>query len=782
MPELDFRILGPLEVLRDDVPIDMGTPRQRAVLVALLLRHSHVVPVDQLLDDLWGDTPPSGARHSLQVYVANLRKLLEPDAARGRTQVLVTRTPGYVLEIDDDALDARRFERLADEGRTRLAAGDAAGADELFRAGLALWRGGALSDLAYEDFALHEAERLEEARVVAIEDHIDARLLLGGHTGLVGEIEQLTRTHPLRERLWAQYILALYRSGRQAEALRAYEQLRATLRDELGVEPSRELRDLNVAVLEQSPDLDHAPATSFEPDDAPAPSAELPARRPRRRAIYATAVASVLGAVIAVAIAANASNKSSAVPAARGYTPRFVAHRCSADLTAAVPGVTCGWLVVPENRDAPSKRSIRLEVARYPAIDGRGSAGPLVSVGYSGLREDPARSPVRDHSELITIDTRVTLQPGETGLTCPDEAKLSTAYFASPSNDRKVSESNVKAFQHCYRQLTDSGFDLSHYTYDDAADDVIDLARAFHLERVNLTAEDEDSLVTYELVRRAPRLVRSITLQNPVVPGTTGIYDPTAELAHAFDAYIALCDADARCHSAYPDLDGALRRDEQRVAAHPILATGSAYGATYRVLLDPPRSSKELIQALTDHQYLNIVASGIYEPFKSLDVLASLVLQADYFWSVPGFPWATALSQWCSYDVYNLSPGRDISAQTRSDLAGGSNDDLPRACAVWPVKKMPEASFTPPPPSTVPILIFYGGLDAFVLPQWPTQLQNGFKDAVVARFQTLGQHITEQDDPPCINDLRRKFIADPHAPLPVAACEAQSPKINFVTP
>src|SRR5262245_58418119 len=232
MPELEFRILGPLEVLRDGVPVDLGTPRQRAVLVALLLRHNHVVPADKLVDDLWGDAPPSGARHGLQVYVANLGKLLGPAAERGRPQVLVTRAPGYVLEIDDGTLDARRFEDLADVGRSRLAAGDASGADESLRAALALWRGGALSDLPYEEFAIHDALRLEEARIVAIEDHIDARLALGGHTALVGEIEQLTRTHPLRERLWSQYMLALYRSGRQAEALRAYEQVRATLRDE----------------------------------------------------------------------------------------------------------------------------------------------------------------------------------------------------------------------------------------------------------------------------------------------------------------------------------------------------------------------------------------------------------------------------------------------------------------------------------------------------------------------------------------------------------------------
>jgi DNA-binding SARP family transcriptional activator/pimeloyl-ACP methyl ester carboxylesterase len=781
MAELEFRILGPLEVLRDGVPLDMGTPRQRAVLVALLLRHNHVVPVDRLLDDLWGDAPPSGARHSLQVYVANLRKLLEPDAGRGRAQVLVTRAPGYVLEIADGALDAERFDALAADGRTRLTADDAGGAVESFRAALALWRGGALSDLAYEDFVAHEAGRLEEARIVAIEDHIDARLALGGHAALVGEVEQLTRTHPLRERLWSQYMLALYRSGRQAEALRAYDQLRATLRDELGVEPSRELRDLNVAVLEQSPDLDHAPPASFETHDAPAPSSGQPARRPRRRAIYAVTAAAVAVAAIVTAIAMTSSNPSTAIPAARGYTPRFVAHRCSADQYATVPGVSCGWLVVPENRNDPSKKWIRLEIARYPASDGRGSAGPVVSIGFAGVREDPARSPVRDHSELITIDTRVTLQPGEAGLTCPEAAKLSPAFFASPSDDPTLAEALVSGFRHCYRRLTAAGYDLSRYTYDDAADDVIDMARALHLERVNLTAEDEDSLVTYEIVRRAPKLARSITLQNPVVPGTTGIYDPTAELEHAFNVYVDLCDADAECHRAFPDLDGALRRDERFAATHKTFATGSAYGTTYRVLLDVPRASKMLVQALMDHRYLNTVAAGIYDPFTRTDVLASNVLLADYFWSVPGFPMATALSQWCSYDVYNLSPVRDVSARTRPDLAGGNDNALPRACRAWPVPKMPQPSFTPPL-STVPILIFYGELDGYVLPQWPDTLAANFKNAVVARFQTLGQQITEQAVPTCINDLRRAFIADPHATLDVAGCEAQSPKIDFVTP
>jgi DNA-binding SARP family transcriptional activator len=240
----EFRLLGPLEVLEDDRPLALGGPRQRAVLAILLTRANEAVSRDRLIDELWGETPPQTALNTLQYYVSQLRKLLGADR-------IVTQPPGYAIRVEPDELDLARFERLLEEG-----GGDRA------REALALWRGPALADFAYEEFAQAEAARLEELRLAALERRIDADLGVGHHAELVGELEKLIAEHPLREKLRGQLMLALYRSGRQAEALDAYHTTRRTLVDELGIVPSPALQKLEQAMLRQDPELDLAPAQS----------------------------------------------------------------------------------------------------------------------------------------------------------------------------------------------------------------------------------------------------------------------------------------------------------------------------------------------------------------------------------------------------------------------------------------------------------------------------------------------------------------------------------------
>ena len=231
----------------------LGPPQQRALLALLLLSPNEVVSRDRLVDALWGERPPATATKLVQVYVSALRKVLVPG-------VLVTRAPGYVLQVEPDARDLDRFERHVDEGNAALAAGTPARAAEAFRAALALWRGPALADLALVPFAQAPAERLEELRLEAVEDRIEADLALG-RGDVVPELEALIAEHPLRERLRGQLMLALYRSGRQAEALSAYRDARRALVDELGIEPGRELRELEQAILRQDAELD-APAAA----------------------------------------------------------------------------------------------------------------------------------------------------------------------------------------------------------------------------------------------------------------------------------------------------------------------------------------------------------------------------------------------------------------------------------------------------------------------------------------------------------------------------------------
>jgi DNA-binding SARP family transcriptional activator len=245
---MEFRILGPLEVWDDGAEVSLGGPKPRALLAVLLLRPNEVAPADQLIDELWGEDSPERAADALRVNVSRLRKALPQD-------VLTTRSPGYVIRVEPDALDLHRFERLVEEGRGLLAQGLAAEASERLRKALSLWRGPALADFAYESFAQTAIARLEEIRLAAVELRIDADLALGRHNELVGELEALVADQPLRERLRRYLMTALYRSGRQAEALGAYQDARRALVDELGIDPGPALQELERAILRQDPSL-----------------------------------------------------------------------------------------------------------------------------------------------------------------------------------------------------------------------------------------------------------------------------------------------------------------------------------------------------------------------------------------------------------------------------------------------------------------------------------------------------------------------------------------------
>jgi len=248
---MDYRILGPLEAYDRERQLPLGGARQRAVLALLLLHGNETLTRDVIVDELWGENPPPTAAKVLQNCVSALRKELPPDTIR-------TVAGAYGVALEADELDRDRFERLLAEGRAALEEGNYAEALEQLRRALELWRGAPLSDLSYEPFAQDEIKRLEELHIGALEDRIEAELALGRHDGLVPELEGLVTRHPLRERLRAQLMLALYRAGRQAEALEAYRSARRTLLAELGIEPGRALRELEHAILEQDPAIDIA--------------------------------------------------------------------------------------------------------------------------------------------------------------------------------------------------------------------------------------------------------------------------------------------------------------------------------------------------------------------------------------------------------------------------------------------------------------------------------------------------------------------------------------------
>ena len=257
---VQFRLLGPLEARDGERRVELGRPKQRVLLAVLLVHANHVVSVDRLVEELWGAEPPPQAAASLQTYVSNLRRALEPGRpARAPSRVLVSQPPGYRLAVGAGDLDAARFAALAGEGHRLLEAGRPAAAAGALREGLALWRGPALAEVADEGFAQAERNRLEELRVAALEDRLAADLDLGGHAAAVAELEELADRYPFRERLAGLLMLALYRSGRQAEALQAFQAAHRALADELGIDPGRWLRQLETGILRQDPGLDWTP-------------------------------------------------------------------------------------------------------------------------------------------------------------------------------------------------------------------------------------------------------------------------------------------------------------------------------------------------------------------------------------------------------------------------------------------------------------------------------------------------------------------------------------------
>lgn len=281
---MEVSVLGPVEVSRDGAPVDLGTPKQRALVAALALSRGWPVSVDGIVALLWDDDAPPGVTATLQAYVSQLRRVLEPERERrAPATVLVTVAPGYALRVPDESLDAHRFETTVTEahrtlqpvgwGRSPLDAGVLTATVAALDEALGLWRGEPFAELGDADNAVAERARLDELRLVALEDRAVGELALGHHATVAAELESLTSAYPLRERLWALRALALTRSGRQADALDVLRQVREVLDEELGLEPSAELRDLQTAVLRQDPDLEwQTPAVGSVPQPAPTPA------------------------------------------------------------------------------------------------------------------------------------------------------------------------------------------------------------------------------------------------------------------------------------------------------------------------------------------------------------------------------------------------------------------------------------------------------------------------------------------------------------------------------
>jgi predicted ATPase/DNA-binding SARP family transcriptional activator len=356
-----FRILGPLEIAGDDALRTLPAGAERAVLVLLLLSAGRVVPADTLVDALWGEDLPANAANALQGRVSRLRRALA-DAGLGDGLIL-TRAPGYLADVDPEQVDAHRFTRLVADAR-RLAAdhGSAAEALLLYDKALALWRGDSLAELGEQSWSRAEATRLVELRLTAVEERVDLRLRAGQHTELVAELEVLTARHPLREHLYGQLMLALYRSGRQADALAVYQRICRTLSDELGLDPSGELRELERAILRQDPTVGApAPASVTERTNLPARLTSFVGRSLELAEIRGLLAGNRL---VTLTGPGGAGKTSLAIEAASGIADRYtdgiwLVRLAGLGETARVPRAVADALGVPDGGGTADEELIR---------------------------------------------------------------------------------------------------------------------------------------------------------------------------------------------------------------------------------------------------------------------------------------------------------------------------------------------------------------------------------------------------------------------------------------
>ena len=410
---LRIGVLGQLVATRDGAPLELGGPRQRAVLALLVLARGDVVPADRLVDALWGEATPPSATSALQAYVSHLRKRMEPDRGpRDRQSVIARQGPGYALRVDDDAVDAWRFERLL----RQAGSAEPATAVHLLEDALELWRGPAYADHAGEAWSDGEVSRLAGLRDVAREQLIEARLNQGESAVLVPEIENLVAEDPLREERWRLLVLALYRAHRQADALAALRRARTTLADELGVDPGPALRALEAEVLAQSPSLD-APVRTVR-DRAAALPPYRPAGRPRRRA-HGAGRADGRARPRAAGAARRAGRRRRRRGPARP-DPRPGRHRQEPAAAGGAPARRRRGRAGPDRPRQPAGAVVRLRcrpaaVRGHPQRPGaaRRAAARVGLLGGVGVRRDPGRRPGRAGGRVVRRAARALLADGE---------------------------------------------------------------------------------------------------------------------------------------------------------------------------------------------------------------------------------------------------------------------------------------------------------------------------------------------------------------------------------
>jgi DNA-binding SARP family transcriptional activator/tetratricopeptide (TPR) repeat protein len=409
---IEFLVLGPLEARRGERHLKLGSIKHRMVLAKLLLHANQVISTDELIDTVWGERPPPTVRQSLQNHVAALRRVIEQAGTPlGQPRTLLTRDPGYVLQVDPDQVDLHRFRRLVDEGRAALEGGAPCKAGKLLHQAVSLWRGPVLTDVVAAGASWPELAGIDELEISAVETRIEADLVAGRHAELIGELEAVIRRHPLREHLHGQLMLALYRSGRQADALGAYRNARNTLVDELGIEPSVRLQRLEQAILAQDPALELlGPARSGDEADAVTDETAAPAEpvRPGETGGAERKLVTVLFAEVdEPAGEAGERDPEDVSSMLDAHLERMRAEIAGfgGGVEHAIGGATMAVFGVPQTRDDDPERAVRTALAIRDALSERVELRIAVATGEALVT--PGAGPTRVAGDLVTTCARL---------------------------------------------------------------------------------------------------------------------------------------------------------------------------------------------------------------------------------------------------------------------------------------------------------------------------------------------------------------------------------------
>ncbi len=571
----------------------------------------------------------------------------------------------------------------------------------------------------------------------------------------------------------------------------------AVVRSLVGNRRGLQFRDVGALTLKGIPTPLPTVEVIVDPRDAPlrstptvsAPGSKPLEPRPRfRRGILVGSVALVAVLVVGVVVAnrggsdpATGSTSFLSGYAPRGYAPKFTSRPCAKEVTKDAPAAHCGGLTVPQDRAHPHDgREVKIDVVRVPARSGATTTAPTIDFGSDSL----AASPVRDRAELIEFGNRG-WHRSDPELLCPGLASILPAGLARPTNDPAELQKQVVEITSCRAGLVKRGIDPENFNIDVATLDTLDLMVALKIPSADLLVSQSLSPLVYGMLRRAPSAVRSLTIQNPFPADRTSLSAGVANLAGAFQRYVAQCGASAVCRSGYPDLTDAYLRGHAAYAAAPKLISAPHPDSSrppVPLLLDGERVAQALNAALNSTGTYSLIPAAIKQ--SSDTVIAGQAAKFDSPDLYPDFTWAAYLSYICSYDFRTVDVNSTaLSVETAPAFNAGEIARLESWCKAWNVRGVPDAVFSPAA-SAVPALFFRGDLSASADPGWIHAVARGFPNSSTLVFPTLGDDFADSA-PPCLADIRRKFLMQPKSKLPpveVAACVGSSPPIQFVTP